>query len=265
MSVVQTDSGRLVSLPIDLLVPNQFQPRKYFEPGAMVELAKSIEQHGLLQPIVVRPLTGDKFEIIAGERRWRAAQRIDLKTIKCLVHTFNDEQAAGVAMVENLIRADLNPIEEAEAYSRLIETFGYGHEDIALIIGQSRAKITNSLRLLKLMEPVRDLLIKQRITVGHAKILAGLPDSLQIVYANKCWQRRWSVRHLAGVVKNSSAQQPRIKQSFDQEKLESLLSEHMGCPVSLMDNEGKGKLIIQYYNLDTLEGIFSKLQFKFED
>lgn len=268
MNHYQASEAQLVLLPVDVLVPNQFQPRKNFEPQAIAELAASIKQHGLLQPIVVRPAAQNQcYEIIAGERRWRAAQHIGLMQVKCLIHVLNDEQAAGAAMVENLIRADLNPIEEAQAYARLIELFGYCHEDIALIIGHSRAKITNSLRLLKLMKPVQNLLINQAITVGHAKILASLPESLQIAYANKCQQAQWSVRQLEKAIKKitKNACQTSMKQDWDRVKLESQLSEHLGCPVHLLDNKGKGKLVLEYYNLETLESILTKFQFKFDD
>jgi len=170
----------LQQVAIDLLVRGRYQPRQHFDPEKLQELADSIKSTGgLLQPIVARPLPNGQYEIVAGERRWRAAQLAGLLDVSCLVCPYTDEQALQAAIVENISRADLNPIEEAKAYQRLIDEFQYLHEEVAASIGKSRTVITNSLRLLKLDPRVQTLLIEEKLSEGHGKILAGLDSHLQ--------------------------------------------------------------------------------------
>ena len=174
----------------------RYQPRVQFEPVKLQELADSIKNAGLLQPIVVRPVSDHQYEIIAGERRWRATQLAGLDEINCLVREFNDEQAAEAATIENIARVDLNPIEEAKAYQRLIDEFRYVHEEIAATVGKSRTAITNSLRLLKLDSRVQKLIIQGDLSEGHAKILVTLDPIDQFAIAKKAIQYRWSARKI---------------------------------------------------------------------
>lgn len=253
-------------IPLDLLVRGKFQPRVEFDEHGLEELAQSIQINGLLQPIIARPIANNKYEIIAGERRWRAAQKAGLNSVYCLVNVYTDEQAAGAAAIENLNRMDLNPIEEANAYLRLINEFKYSHEEVAATLGKSRAKITNSLRLLKLSPQIQKMIINNEISEGHGKVLASLHDSYQQRFAQKCKQLGWSVRQLEKAVKLLQ-QETQYKSSKDPNlsSLEIKLSQYIGCPVTLEYNDGKGKLIIYFHNNEALEGLFSKMNFFVND
>ena len=192
----------LQQIGIDLLVRGKYQPRQHFDPIKLQELADSIKSTGgLLQPIVVRPIGANKYEIVAGERRWRAAQLAGLTDISCLVYPYSDEQTLQASIIENISRADLNPIEEAQAYQRLIDEFLYLHEEVAASVGKSRTAITNSLRLLKLDARVQKLLIMGDLSEGHGKILAGLPPHQQYELAERCVQKGWNVRKIEAEVK----------------------------------------------------------------
>lgn len=255
-------------ISIDQLVRGQYQPRRYFDPVQLQELAESIKTtNGLLQPIVVRPLTNNKFEIIAGERRWRAAQLAGLNEISCLVSHYTNEQALQASIIENINRADLNPIEEAAAYQRLIDEFKYLHEEVAAAVGKSRTKITNALRLLKLDVRVQALLISGQLSEGHGKILAGMTEHLQFALAEQCIQKNWSVRKIELEAKklqnplanNSPYSDPNIKH------LETALSEHVGNAVQIdCAEQGGGFVKIRFNNIDELEGHFQRLGFKYE-
>lgn len=259
----------LQQIPIDLLVRGKYQPRQSFDPEKLRELAESIKSTGgLLQPIVVRPAAHDKYEIVAGERRWRAAQIASLADVSCLICHYTDEQALQASIVENISRADLNPIEEANAYQRLIDEFQYLHEEVAASVGKSRAAITNSLRLLKLAPSVQTMLIDGLISEGHGKILAGLNPAEQIELAKRCLQRDWSVRkmeieakklHQLIVVKDNPYSDANVKY------LETALSEHIGNKVMVeYEIQGGGYLRIRFNNIDELEGHFDKIGFKLE-
>lgn len=192
----------LQQIPIDLLVRGKYQPRQHFDPEKLQELADSIQSTGgLLQPIVVRPALDGRYEIVAGERRWRAAQLANLPDISCMVCQYTDEQALQAAIVENISRADLNPIEEAKAYQRLIDDFNYLHEEVAASVGKSRAVITNTLRLLKLAPTVQTLLINGDLSEGHGKILASLTPEQQMILAERCVQKGWNVRRIEAEAK----------------------------------------------------------------
>lgn len=253
-------------LTIDQLSRGQYQPRKEFEEEPLKELAESILSAGMIQPIVVRPKAG-MYEIVAGERRWRAAQLAGFQEVPCLVNHYTDEQTAAVTTIENINRVDLNPIEEAEAYQRLIDDFGYIHEEIAAVVGKSRAKITNSLRLLKLDVQIRQLLITGKLSEGHGKILAGLPRNLQHELAEKAIARGWNVRKMELEARKVQSQQPSEinKKDINIRALESALTEYVGCKVTIDSDEEKGQLKIDFHNLDILEGIFQKMGFKFND
>lgn len=253
-------------LPIDKLVRGKYQPRQLFDNESLHELAQSIASAGVISPIVVRPTCDDHYEIIAGERRWRAAQLARLDYVPCLINYYSDEQALAVATIENVNRVDLNPIEEAEAYQRLIDEFDYLHEEIAAVVGKSRAKITNNLRLLKLADAAKQLIIDNKLSEGHGKVLAGLPNKWQIELAQKCLIYGWSVRKIEQEAKKILAHNTPTKTGKDPDiaLLETQLADYMGCHVSIEFLEQKGSMKIDFHNLEVLEGIFEKLGFKKE-
>ena len=251
-------------LPIDILVRGQYQPRQHFDQTQLQELADSIKTTGgLLQPVIVRPIQNGKYEIIAGERRWRAAQLVGFHEISCLIDHYSDEQALQASIIENISRTNLNPIEEAQAFQRLIDEFEYSHEEIAAAVGKSRVTITNSLRLLKLDLRVKELLINGQLTEGHGKILAGIVLEQQFTLAERAVNSHWSVRKLELEVKkaqaaneNSPYSDPNIKH------LETALSEHIGNRVHIeCEERGGGYVKIRFNNIDELEGHFSRFGF----
>lgn len=259
----------LQHIPIDLLKRGQYQPRQHFDPQKLQELADSIKSTGgLLQPIVVRP-AGAEYEIVAGERRWRAAQLACLEDVSCLVFQYTDEQALQAAIVENISRADLNPIEEAQAYQRLIDEFHYLHEEVAASVGKSRAAITNCLRLLKLDTRVQHMLITGQLSEGHGKILASLAAHQQMELAERCIQKGWNVRkmemeakrlQMASMEPNSPYSDANIK------RLETALSEHVGNRTQIeYEERGGGYMRIRFNNIDELEGHFQRIGFKYSD
>ncbi len=253
-------------LPVEFLQPGKFQPRKDFAKEALQELAASIREHGIIEPIVVRPLSHNVYEIIAGERRWRAAQLSQLHEVPCIIENYTDEQAAAITIIENIQRADLNPIEEAQAYQNLIDVFNYTHDEIAKQVGKARSKITNALRLLKLDKAIQKNIREGQLSEGHGKILAGLSLRLQIMAAKECIEKGWSVRKLE-IMARKYQHEGTLSTSHKTNyvALERALSDHIGCNVKLDFNEeqgGKGRLIVEYHNLDILEGVFEKLKFK---
>lgn len=260
----------LQQIPIDLLVRGKYQPRQHFDPEKLRELADSIKSTGgLLQPIVVRPATGNQYEIVAGERRWRAAQLAGMGDVSCLVCQYTDEQALQAAIVENISRSDLNPIEEAQAYQRLIDEFQYLHEEVAASVGKSRTAITNSLRLLKLDARVQQLLITGQLSEGHGKILASLETNHQIELAERCIQKGWNVRKMEVEAKKIQLAVTATDGPFSDanlKRLETALSEHIGNRTQIdYEERGGGFVRIRFNNIDELEGHFNKLGFKFED
>jgi len=260
--------ARLQQLPIELLQRGKYQPRKQFGAEALTELAESIKSSGLIQPIVVRPINDKEYEIVAGERRWRAAQKAGLDSVPCLVNDYSDEQTAAVTTIENVNRVDLNPIEEANAYQRLINDFGYLHDEIAAVVGKSRVKITNLLRLLTLDPRVQKMLIEGELSEGHGKVLAGLSPQKQYLLAEQCVQRGWSVRKLDEVAKRHNQPHTAMQGAEDVniKALENLASEQFGSIVKLEHDEVEraGWLKIKYYNPDILAGILDKLGIKYE-
>lgn len=266
---MQKAKPSLQSLPIEQLVRGKYQPRHHFDPVQLQELADSIKSTGgLLQPIVVRPLKNGTFEIVAGERRWRAAQIAGLTEISCLVSHYTDEQALQAAIIENINRADLNPIEEANAYQRLIDEFQYLHEEVAAAVGKSRTTITNALRLLKLDARVQELLISEQLSEGHGKILAGIPTQHQFPLAEQCIQKNWSVRKIEAEVKKILQPQTQNKNPYDDanvKHLENALTDHVGNQVEIdYEDRGGGFVKIRFNNIDELEGHFERLGFKYE-
>jgi len=239
-------------------VRGRYQPRRHFNPTQLQELADSIRSTGgLLQPIVVRPMAGNQFEIVAGERRWRAAQLAGLSEISCLVSHYTDEQALQAAIIENINRASLNPIEEAQAFQRLIDEFQYLHEEVAAAVGKSRTAITNALRLLKLDPRIQELLISEQLSEGHGKILAGLSESQQFPLAQRCVEKGWSVRKIESEAKKllSSTDHQNTYSDPNIKHLEIALSDHVGNQVKIdCEDRGGGFVKIRFNNVDELEG-----------
>lgn len=255
-------------LSVDQLIRGKYQPRQHFDPIQLQELAESIKTTGgLLQPIVVRPLKTGQYEIIAGERRWRAAQLAQLHEISCLVSQYTDEQALQAAIIENINRADLNPIEEAHAFQRLIDEFHYLHEEVAATVGKSRATVTNALRLLKLDKRVQAFIISGQLSEGHGKILAGVSAVHQYALAEQSIQKNWSVRKIEMEAKKLS--QPtdnnHLYSDPNLKRLERALADHLGNQVNIeYEERGGGAIKLRFNNIDELEGHFQRLGFKFE-
>lgn len=253
---------QLKDIQVDELRRGVYQPRREFVQEELAELAESIQSAGLIQPLVVRPLFAGGYEIVAGERRWRAAQLAGLTHVPCLVNEYNDQQAAAVATIENINRVDLNPIEEAHAYQRMIDEFGYLHEELAAIVGKSRVKITNSLRLLKLEKQVQQDLIEGKLTAGHGKILAGLNGSQQLTMAEKCIANDWSVRKLEQECKQPTTVGKQQRKDPNIERLARQLGDHLGCQVQIDYDDMGCHLNINCHNFDVLQGVLEKINFK---
>lgn len=270
MAFMQRRKSTLQQIGIDCLVRGKYQPRQQFDPVKLQELADSIlSTGGLLQPIVVRQLTDHKYEIVAGERRWRAAQLAGLSDLSCLVCTITDEQALQASIIENISRADLNPIEEALAYQRLIDEFDYLHEEVAASVGKSRTAITNSLRLLKLSPKVQHLLISGALSEGHGKILASLPIDQQVALAERSVSKGWNVRKIEIEAKKLQQRAEPQEGKYDDANirhLEVALSEHIGNRVNIeCEDRGGGYVRIRFNNIDELEGHFEKIGFNYQD
>lgn len=255
---------QLQYLAIEYLIPSKYQPRKNFNQEELQQLAVSIKTTGgLLQPLVVRKISTHTFEIIAGERRWRAMQIAGFTQVPCLVVNYSNEQAFQAAIIENVNRSNLNPLEEAQAYQRLIDEFEYSHEEIAATTGQSRVAVTNLLRLLKLDHRLHNYLINEQLSAGHGKILVGLDPEKQLYLAQACIAKQWSVRkleqevrQLTSPIQEYAVSDPNIK------ALEQALSEHMGNQVKIEYTEhGKGYLQIHFNNIEELEGHFARINF----
>jgi len=235
------------------LVRNRYQPRKTFDEESLEELTNSIKSRGIIQPIIVRPSSGNKYEIIAGERRWLAAQRAGLHEVPVVVVDADDKKALEFGIVENVQRHDLNSIEEAEGYKRLIDEFSYDQEQVAKFIGKSRSHITNSLRLLTLSNYITDLIKTNKISPGHAKILVGLSNSDQI--AKKIIKKNLSVRQTENLVRLYKSPTKSIKASKDPniKKIETDLMEKIGLKTQIVNKKNnKGSVSFDYRDLDQL-------------
>ncbi len=245
-------------LLISDLVPNKYQPRKIFDQENLDELTNSIRENGIIQPIIVRKSKDDqsKFEIIAGERRWLAAQRVGLHNVPVVVTEVDDLKSLEFAIVENVQRHDLNPLEEAQGYKRLIDEFSYDQEKVSKFIGKSRSYITNALRILTLPEDVINLIENRTLSTGHAKILVGL-DNASFV-ANKIVENKFSVRQTENFVKffKKQKQKPKITKDTNIIALELSLSNKIGLNVDIQNNKrNKGKISFEYKDLDQLNKI----------
>lgn len=254
-------------LSLDVLQAGKYQPRTRMDEGALAELAASIKEQGVMQPILVRPVNGShRFEIIAGERRFKASQLAGLKEIPVLVKDVDDQAAAAMALIENIQREDLNPLEEAQGLQRLINDFNFTHEQTALAVGRSRSAVSNLLRLLNLASPVQAMLMAGDIDMGHARALLVVESATQIQLANRVVAKRLSVRDTEKLVANAhneakqSTPQKRSK-SRDIERLEEELSDLLATQVQIkMGAKGQGQLIVDFANLDALDGILAKLR-----
>ena len=246
----------------------QYQPRRDMDPAALEELAASIRSQGIMQPITVRPLAVPDgqvhYEIIAGERRWRAAQLAELPTVPAIVRPVSDEAAIAMAVIENLQREDLNPIEEAYALDRLQREFELTHKQVAEAVGKSRAAVTNALRLLTLQSEVRLMLENGDIEMGHARALLGLPEDQQLEAAEQVVDRGLSVRQAEALVRNwqkPAAASPAREVDPNIRRLEEDLSEKLGVPVAFQHNDrGGGKIVLKYTSLDELDGILAHIK-----
>ncbi|MDR2015991.1 MAG: ParB/RepB/Spo0J family partition protein [Burkholderiales bacterium] len=259
-----TAASELQAVAITRLQPGKYQPRTRMDETSLDELAQSIREQGLVQPILVRAVSDSRYEIIAGERRWRAAQRAGLKEVPVLVKTIPDQTALAWALIENIQRENLNPLEEAQGLQRLIGEFSLTHEDAAKAVGRSRSAVTNLLRLLQLSEPVQAYLNDGALEMGHARALLGLPNGQQAMAASRIVEKGMSVREAERLVHTMQRVPVKKKappRDADLAMLETALSEHLGAKVQIeTGKKGSGKLIIHYSSLDTLDGILEKLR-----
>lgn len=251
------------TLPINEIVPNKEQPRKTFDEGALQELADSITQHGVLQPLLVRPLTTGGYQLIAGERRWRASRIAGLKEVPVIIRELSDTEAMEIAIIENLQREDLNPIEEAEGLQALIDKCNYTQEQVAVSVGKSRPAIANSLRLLRLPEDVRQMTKRGEISAGHARALLAFdnPVIMQEV-ANKIVSDKLTVRDIERLAKRpltdrKQKSKPRRDSFYDEVELS--LSEALGTRVKVYNGRSKGTLEIEFYTLEDLKNIANRI------
>ncbi len=255
----------LATAAIDRLQPGRYQPRTKMDQGALEELAASIRAQGLMQPILVRPAGGERYEIIAGERRWRAARIAGLAEVPIVVREVSDQAALAMALIENIQREDLNPLEEAQGVQRLVEEFGLTHQQAAEAIGRSRAATTNLLRLLNLTQPVQALVFDGALDMGHARALLALDGSLQVQTAKKVVERGLSVREteqLVNDILHPKLKQPRAKArtSRDIQRLEEEVSEKLGTTVQIKaGRKGSGRLVVSYMSHDHLDELLAKL------
>ena len=251
-------------LNVTQLQPGKYQPRSYMDAAALQTLADSIKNQGIMQPILVREVAEDKFEIIAGERRWRASQMAGLSQVPVLVREIADESALAMALIENIQRENLNPLEEAQGIKRLIDEFAMTHEKAADAVGRSRTAVSNILRLLTLTHAVQELLMQNKLDMGHARALIGLEAAQQIMLANKIVQQQLSVRDVENLVKKlnveASVKTHKTTVNRDVLALQNSLSEKIGASVSISANtNGSGTLKINYSNLDQLDEIIKKI------
>lgn len=256
--------GELQKLPIEQLQPGRYQPRKDMSPEALEDLAASVKAQGIIQPIVVRPIGDDRYEIIAGERRWRAAQLAKLDLVPCLIKEVADEAAVAIALIENIQREDLNAMEEANALQRLLDEFQMTHQDVAQAVGKSRTTVTNLLRLNNLEAGVKTLVERGDLDLGHAKLLLALQGEQQADIAQQIVAKDLTVRESEKLVRKTleppkPAEKP--EPDADIERLQTQLAETLGANVAINHGrKGKGKVVINYASLDELDGILSHIK-----
>ncbi|MGD2117657.1 MAG: ParB/RepB/Spo0J family partition protein [Chromatiales bacterium] len=270
-SAESPDNSTLSTLPIDLIQRGKYQPRRNFDQDKLQELADSIAAQGVIQPIVVRPIEDGRYEIIAGERRWRASQLASLQDIPVIIQKVDDQTAMAIGLIENIQRDDLNPLEEANALQRLLNEFGLTHQQIAQAVGKSRTTVTNFLRLLELNDTVKKMLDERQIDMGHAKALLGLKDKDQTRAARQVVDHGLSVREteklvrrLQGIADAGGEEPPKTAKTAridpDVARLQDNLADKLGAKVVIKQSSaGKGQLIIGYNSLDELDGIIDHI------
>lgn len=259
--------GTLIKLPIESLQRGQYQPRTRMDKEALEELAQSIKARGIVQPIVARELDGGGYEIIAGERRWRAAQLAGLDNVPVVLRSIPDEAALAISLIENIQRENLNPIEEATGLRRLLDEFGLTHDKVAQGVGRSRSAVSNILRLLSLNQVAKDLLEEGKLEMGHARALLSLSGEEQDTAASTVASRRLSVRQTEELVKQiqnkRKATRKKKKKSGvdpDVQRLQDELSDRLGTNVSIKHNRGRGQVVIDYHSLEELDGLLSRIR-----
>jgi len=262
-----TIEGELQQLRVDRIRPGKYQPRQAMDPERLQELAASIKAQGLIQPIIVRDVGAGQHEIIAGERRWRAAQLAGLTKIPALVRAVADRAVVAMALIENIQREELTPLEEAHALQRLIAEFDYTHQQAADAVGRSRAAVSNLLRLLDLPAPIRKLLEQHELEMGHARALLTLDAALALALARKAAEHGWSVRELEDAARRAQsapggrAKKTPAKRDPNIESLERELAEKLAAKVRIQHGRGgRGRLVIAYHSVDELDGILERIR-----
>ncbi|MGI9860645.1 ParB/RepB/Spo0J family partition protein [Moorella naiadis] len=262
----ENEAGTITSVAVDRIVPGKHQPRRDFDDAKMAELVQSIKAHGIIQPIVVKPAGNEGYEIIAGERRWRACRQAGLQEIPAIIKSLDARTTAEIALVENLQREDLNPLEEAEAYQTLLEEYGLTQEDVAGRVGKSRPVIANALRLLQLPEKIKDMVRENKLSSGHARALLGIKDSkLQIELAKKIVAENISVRETENIIKKLTERKVIVKKqkddtvSLETRQFEERLQQALSTRVKLKAGKNSGKIEIYYFGPEELERIITVL------
>lgn len=261
-----TDEAAVSTLAVSEIEPNRGQPRKQFDPAALADLADSIRQHGVLQPLVVRPMPDGSYQLVAGERRWRAARMAGLSQVPVVIKELSDSETMALALIENLQREDLNAIEEAMGYRDLMENFGLTQEQVSAKVGKSRPVVTNALRLLGLPEEVRGLLSEGKLSAGHARALLSLGEEELIRQAAADTVKKGlSVRQVEALAKRQKQQKaaPKPQNAWDQSffaEVELALSQCLARKVKVEGEKGRGRLVIEFYDEDDLRSIASSLE-----
>jgi ParB family chromosome partitioning protein len=259
------ESDRLTDLPLSALQPGKYQPRTQMHEEAIVELAESLKSQGMIQPILARPIAAGRYEIIAGERRWRAAQKAGLKEVPVLVREVRDEAALAMALIENIQREDLNALEEAAGIQRLIDEFGMTHQSAGEAVGRSRTAVTNLVRLLQLPAGVQQKMMNGELDMGHGRALLGLPVAKQLELAERIAVKGLSVREaerlVAHVAKDDAVAGRKPRPGRDVRALEEALSDTLGATVTIHPGaKGRGKLVVEYRSLDQFEALLARLR-----
>jgi len=260
------DGVSVSQIPLDDLAPGQYQPRTKMHKSTLEELSQSIKEQGILQPLVVRRLASGRFEIVVGERRWRAAQLAGISSVPAIIRDLNNDETAKIALIENLQREDLNALDQAKGLLRLQGEFNLSQEELGTAVGKSRSTVTNLLRLLSLSPEVQSLLEEGKIEMGHARALLTLTEDAQLQCAKRVVSESLSVRECEAIVGGLSDNKKKSVKSKTQRdpniaSLEKELSETLGSPVEIKHSKkGSGKIIVSYNNLDTLEGVLDKFK-----
>ena len=262
-TVTEPVSNGLAEIPVEWIQPGKYQPRRIIDDEALQELAASIRAQGVMQPIVLRSVGENRYEIIAGERRWRATQLAGLDKIPCVIKEVNDEAAVAMSLIENIQREDLNPMEEALALQRLIEEFDLTHQQVAETVGKSRVAVSNFLRLINLAPEVTQMLVHGDIEMGHARALLSLTNDQQGKLAREIASSGLNVRQAEALVRKLTSGEKPLSQAkkvdSDTKQLENRLSSNLGQPVEIKHTiKGRGKLVIKYNSLDELDGVLSR-------